>query len=71
MDEGAAWAGAIYDEIGRTYAGTRRPDPRVEAAIHGALGDAASVVNVGAGVVQPWASHAVRISQRCFVSGIT
>jgi len=49
MDEGAAWAGAIYDEIGRTYACTRRPDPRVEAAIHGALGDAASVVNVGAG----------------------
>src|SRR5690348_10549287 len=49
MDEGATRAGAIYDEIGRTYACTRRPDPRVEAAIHGALGDAASVVNVGAG----------------------
>jgi len=49
MDEGAARAGAIYDEIGRTYASTRRPDPRVEAAIRAALGDAASVVNVGAG----------------------
>ena len=49
MDEGAARAGAIYDEIGRTYASTRRPDPRVEAAIRLALGDAASVVNVGAG----------------------
>ena len=33
MDERAARAGAIYDEIGRTYASTRRPDPRVEAAI--------------------------------------
>ncbi|HEY2868718.1 MAG TPA: class I SAM-dependent methyltransferase [Gaiellales bacterium] len=49
MDEGAARAGAIYDEIGRTYASTRRPDPRVEAAVRVALGDAASVVNVGAG----------------------
>ena len=39
MDEGAARAGAIYDEIGRTYASTRRPDPRVEAAIRAALGD--------------------------------
>src|SRR5436189_4781846 len=49
MDEGAARAGAIYDEIGRTYVSTRRPDPRVEAAIRAALGDARSVVNVGAG----------------------
>ncbi|HKV67527.1 MAG TPA: class I SAM-dependent methyltransferase [Gaiellales bacterium] len=49
MDEGAARAGAIYDEIGRTYASTRRPDPRVGAAIRDALGDATSVVNVGAG----------------------
>jgi SAM-dependent methyltransferase len=49
MDEGAARAGAIYDEIGRTYASTRRPDPRVEAMIRAALGDAGSVVNVGAG----------------------
>jgi SAM-dependent methyltransferase len=49
MDDGAARAGAIYDEIGRTYASTRRPDRRIEAAIRSALGDAASVVNVGAG----------------------
>jgi SAM-dependent methyltransferase len=49
MDEGAARAGAIYDEIGRTYACTRRPDPRVEAAIWAALGDPGCVVNVGAG----------------------
>jgi len=40
---------AVYDQIGRTYAVTRRPDPRLEAAIWDALGDAASVVNVGAG----------------------
>jgi SAM-dependent methyltransferase len=39
-----------YDEIGTTYAGTRRPDPRIERAIAEALGDARSIVNVGAGI---------------------
>jgi hypothetical protein len=38
-----------YDAIGRTYRQTRRPDPRIAVAILDALGDAASVVNVGAG----------------------
>jgi SAM-dependent methyltransferase len=41
--------GALYDRIGRTYTTTRREDPRIAAAIHGALGDAVTVVNVGAG----------------------
>lgn len=40
---------AIYDTIGRGYAALRRPDERISAAIRVALGDAASVVNVGAG----------------------
>lgn len=40
---------ARYDEIGRGYATTRRPDKRLAAAIDDALDDAASVVNVGAG----------------------
>jgi SAM-dependent methyltransferase len=40
---------AAYDMIGRDYAGRRRPDPRVAAAIDHALGDARTVVNVGAG----------------------
>jgi SAM-dependent methyltransferase len=35
--------------IGRSYATKRRPDARFEARIHAALGDARSVVNVGAG----------------------
>lgn len=39
----------LYDTIGRTYATTRRPDPRIAAAIWGALGEAATVLNVGAG----------------------
>jgi SAM-dependent methyltransferase len=42
-------AGAVYDEIGRTYSTTRRADPRIQAAIWAALGDARTVVNVGAG----------------------
>ncbi len=40
---------ARYDEIGRTYTATRREDPRIAAAIHDALGDTRTVVNVGAG----------------------
>jgi SAM-dependent methyltransferase len=40
---------AVYDEIGRTYARTRRADQRIAAQIAVALGDSASVLNVGAG----------------------
>lgn len=39
----------VYDRIGIGYRVGRRTDPRVAAAIHGALGGAARVVNVGAG----------------------
>ena len=38
-----------YDQIGRGYTLTRQPDPRIAAMIIEALGDARSVVNVGAG----------------------
>ncbi|HET7229136.1 MAG TPA: methyltransferase domain-containing protein [Longimicrobium sp.] len=41
--------GALYDTIGRGYAAYRRPDPRLAVRIHAALGNAASVVNIGAG----------------------
>jgi SAM-dependent methyltransferase len=40
---------AIYDTIGATYTTTRRPDPRIAARIHAALGDAETVIDVGAG----------------------
>jgi SAM-dependent methyltransferase len=40
---------AAYDVIGRRYAAGRRPEPRIAEAIQRALGDASSVVNVGAG----------------------
>ena len=42
-------APAVYDSIGIGYRQTRRPDPRLAALIHGALAEARSVVNVGAG----------------------
>src|ERR1700675_140464 len=38
-----------YERHGRTYAQHRRPDPRIAARIHAALGGAATVLNVGAG----------------------
>lgn len=40
---------AAYDELGLNYTDFRRADPRIEARIRTALGDARSVVNVGAG----------------------
>ncbi len=40
---------ALYDTIGKGYARYRRPDPRIAEAIDKALGDARSVVNIGAG----------------------
>jgi len=39
----------LYERRGGTYSATRREDPRIAAAIDDALGDARSVVNVGAG----------------------
>lgn len=42
-------SGAAYDGIGRSYAATRVPDPRIAARLDAALGDVASVVNIGAG----------------------
>jgi SAM-dependent methyltransferase len=38
-----------YERHGRHYARHRRSDPRIAARIHAALGDARTVVNVGAG----------------------
>lgn len=41
--------GALYDMIGRGYARGRQPDPRIAARLWAALGDAQTVLNVGAG----------------------
>jgi SAM-dependent methyltransferase len=39
----------LYDEIGGAYPATRRTEPRIAARIWDALGDARTVLNVGAG----------------------
>lgn len=66
-------SGATYDAIGAGYARRRQADPRIAAQIHAALGDACSVVNVGAGagsyepndrLVQAVEPSATMISQR-------
>ncbi|HXR44355.1 MAG TPA: class I SAM-dependent methyltransferase [Pseudolysinimonas sp.] len=48
FDDGSA-GDADYGRIGAGYAAIRQPDPRIQAAVEDALGDAASVINVGAG----------------------
>jgi SAM-dependent methyltransferase len=40
---------AAYDRMGIGYRQVRRPDPRIAARIEAALGDARTVLNVGAG----------------------
>lgn len=52
-----------YDTIGETYSGTRREDPRLREHIHAALGDARTVVNVGAGAgsYEPRDRHVIAI----------
>ena len=40
---------ALYDRIGRSYTATRRTEPRIAARLWEALGDARTVLNVGAG----------------------
>jgi ubiquinone/menaquinone biosynthesis C-methylase UbiE len=42
-------AAASYDRLGRNYVARRATEPRIAAAIDAALGDARTVVNVGAG----------------------
>ena len=41
--------GQLYDTIGATYSVTRRTEPRIAAQVWAALGDARTVLNVGAG----------------------
>jgi len=45
----AVSSGQLYDSIGATYAVTRRTEPRIASQIRAALGDARTVLNVGAG----------------------
>jgi SAM-dependent methyltransferase len=48
--EGSASSTAqLYDSIGATYSAMRRTEPRIAAQVWAALGDARTVLNVGAG----------------------
>jgi SAM-dependent methyltransferase len=55
FEDGSA-GDADYGAIGPGYASIRRPDPRIERVVWDALGDARTVVNVGAGAgsYEPW-----------------
>ncbi|MEV6844145.1 class I SAM-dependent methyltransferase [Actinoplanes sp. NPDC051411] len=52
-----------YDAHGHDYATIRRPDPRIASLIHSALGDAPTVLNVGAGAgsYEPSDRHVVAV----------
>jgi len=56
-------SGPRYDRIGVGYGRTRREDPRLAARIRAALGDAKTVVNVGAGAgaYEPRDLHVIAI----------
>ena len=56
-------AGPRYDVIGGGYAATRREDSRIAALIHAALGEARTIVNVGAGAgsYEPRDRHVVAV----------
>ncbi|QDQ15013.1 MerR family transcriptional regulator [Streptomyces spectabilis] len=48
-DQLKLFGGQLYDSIGSAYPATRRTEPRIAARIWDALGDARTVLNVGAG----------------------
>ncbi|MFF4618817.1 class I SAM-dependent methyltransferase [Nonomuraea jabiensis] len=52
-----------YDRHGRGYARQRRTDPRIAARVHAALGQARTVINVGAGAgsYEPEDRHVVAV----------
>lgn len=52
-----------YDRAGHGYASLRRTDPRIAGAVHRALGDARTVINVGAGTgsYEPTWAHVLAV----------
>lgn len=52
-----------YGNVGDTYSKMRRADPRIARAIHGALGDARTVLNAGAGAgsYEPIDRHVIAV----------
>ncbi|MEO1231663.1 MAG: methyltransferase domain-containing protein [Myxococcota bacterium] len=62
---------ARYDRIGESYGALRREDPFFRERIHAALGDARSVVNVGAGTgsYEPRDRHIVAVEPSDVMAG--
>jgi hypothetical protein len=63
-DTSAAQAGDVdYAVLGTGYASRRRTDPRIEALVHAALGNAKTVLNIGAGAgsYEPRDRHVIAI----------
>jgi SAM-dependent methyltransferase len=60
-----------YDAIGHGYARTRREDPRLRARIVAALGDARTIVNVGAGAgsYEPEDRHVIAVEPSDVMAG--
>ncbi|MDX2200513.1 MAG: class I SAM-dependent methyltransferase [Phycisphaerae bacterium] len=64
MIENTPLAGDVdYAPCGSHYAALRRPDPRIEARIHAALGAARTILNIGAGAgsYEPLDRHVIAI----------
>lgn len=61
----------LYDEIGGAYTATRRTDPRIAAQILEALGDARTVLNVGAGTgsYEPADRHVTAVEPSAVMRG--
>lgn len=56
-------SGRLYDSIGTGYVVTRRTEPRIAAKVWAALGDARTVLNVGAGTgsYEPPGRHVIAV----------
>ncbi|XIG73200.1 MerR family transcriptional regulator [Streptomyces sp. SGAir0957] len=61
----------LYDEIGVAYPATRRTEPRIAAQIWAALGDAQTVLNVGAGTgsYEPQDRHVTAVEPSTVMRG--
>lgn len=57
---------AIYDTIGLNYSDLRKPDHRIAALIESRLGDAQTIVNIGAGTGSYEPKSRSVISRRAF-----
>lgn len=68
---GSATQPTSYDEIGRGYARTRLEDARFREHIHAALGDARTVVNIGAGTgsYEPRGRHVIALEPSDVMAG--